>query len=112
MDVDFDKGGFFYCVKAAFLIMAVFFAGRFASGEYAEFVAGPIAAGAPAYAAVERSLVSALQEPEYQELAQDDGIFANGEEVLAKSRELAEAGGNSYFRKVLSAKNLKPPAIS
>src|SRR3989344_3732311 len=92
MDVDFDKGGFFYCVKAVFLIVAVFFVGNFASGEYAEFVADPVAAGAPAYAAVERSLASAPQEPEYQELAQADGIFANGEEVLIKSRELSEAG--------------------
>src|SRR3989344_9082702 len=92
MDVDFDKGGFFYCVKAVFLIVAVFFVGNFASGEYAEFVAGPVAAGTPAYAAAERSLASAPQEPEYQELAQADGIFANGEEGLVKRRELSECG--------------------
>jgi len=93
VEVNFDKNGFFYCLKATFLIGAVFFVGRFVAAEYALFAEGPEAIGAPAYVAVEKSSAAAgPQEPEYQELAQADGIFANGEEVLAKSRELSEAG--------------------
>ena len=90
MDVKFDKDGFFYCVKTAVLIGAVFFAGKYASGEYIKFAERPAVSAGVEYAVMEREVASSG--PEYQGLAQADGIFANGDEVLAKSKEFQEAG--------------------